>query len=48
MNVGATELKPWSDGVVNTDEVTPGLLRVTGLFVEVTSPAVNELIPGGS
>ena len=39
-------MRAWSEGVVNTDEVTPGLLRVTGLFLP-SSTGVDELIKGG-
>ena len=47
MNVGATEVRPYSASDVSTDEVTPGILRVTGIFAPVAS-GVDELITGGS
>ena len=33
MSGTATDLNLWAEGVVNTDEQTPGVLRVKGLFV---------------
>ena len=44
MSAAATELNAWSSSVT-TDEVTPGLVRVSGLFV-TASP--DLLIAGGS
>ena len=48
MSPNADQLRSYLAGTTNTDEVTPGLLRIENIFEPVATGAVDELITGGA